>query len=619
MEPLFQTSTVDALLGSLAPSQTSSRLVLETLRTLDAIADALELVRPGSGLSDHALADTWCRPRHVTTFTAILTQTASTAIVQQQISVAARLLVKTGRDEHHRAAAARAGVLDALAARLASILVATGFVLHRPGDAERRLPKPAPPRAELDPILHALTTIISGSKHRARQLLRHADLVAVLAPSEQALLIPYAEGQSQRVSSHIDYLLPLVPLLPAKTSSTRTDGGPPAPERTSSDLTYTGDADDVDVVVRSSTRRPAEPEIKFNALDSASNNEEESPLVAWLIHRVIDDDDSTRLMPAALLAELWRLGLVSKMRDRQLAMVVVPILVGMMDELCRPRTWPRIWTPGYPPSNDPEWRRRRVERYGPAVLATLVTDSKEMQKSAVEAGAIKKLAQMLKAAHQLVTETEAAPWWTSQANASEDANSEMSPDCRLGHPGLSRRSSHQLFVRTAALQALAALAPFKDEYRKKIIEHGVTPFLLESLKPYDASALSSTKGEGSTNTQRPTVVIGNPSHVMVAACGLVRMLSRSLSILRTSLIDAGIALPLFRLLTIDDTEVQIAATAVACNLLLEFSPMRGVSFYFSFDSRSSISSRNLFQESLGNMSSRFAHLIFYRPLCRPER
>ncbi|KAI9883313.1 MAG: hypothetical protein M1823_004917 [Watsoniomyces obsoletus] len=599
LEPLFQTSTVDVLLSSLSPSQSSSRLVLETLRTLDAIADSLELVLPVSSRSDRSLADTLCPPRQMTKFTEIVTQTSSTVIVQQQISLAARLLVKTCRDERHRAAAARAGVLDALATRLAGYLVATGFVLHRPGDAERPLPKPAPARAELDPILHALTTIISGSKHRARQLLRNADLVAVLAPSEHTLSIPFAEGQSHRVSSRIDYLLPLVPVLvhvvPVKNSSIRNENDRPVPERMSSDLAAdTGDADDGDVAGRSSTRRPVESEINFNALDaggcsssnsgssssrssrssSGGSNEDESPLVAWLIHRVVDDDGSTRLMAAALLAELWRLGLVSKMRDRPLAVVVVPILVRMLDETTGKR---RSWTPGYPPSNNPDWCRRRVEQYGPAVLAMLMTDSKEMQKSAVEAGAIKKLTQMLKAAYQPVTENDSAMAWNSQpggaAAALKDANVQVPPECRMGHQGLSRTLSHKLYVRTASLQALAALATFKDEYRKKIIEHGVTPYLLESLKPYDTSMPSSADG-GSIDLRRLSSVVGNPSHVMVAACGLARMLSRALSILRTSLIDAGIALPLFRLLTNDDIEVQIAATAAVCNLLLEFSPMR---------------------------------------------
>jgi hypothetical protein len=44
--------------------------------------------------------------------------------------------------------------------------------------------------------------------------------------------------------------------------------------------------------------------------------------------------------------------------------------------------------------------------------------------------------------------------------------------------------------------------------------------------------------------------------------------------LRTNLVDAGIAIPLFRLLSDESLEVKIAATGAVCNLMLEFSPMR---------------------------------------------
>jgi hypothetical protein len=45
-------------------------------------------------------------------------------------------------------------------------------------------------------------------------------------------------------------------------------------------------------------------------------------------------------------------------------------------------------------------------------------------------------------------------------------------------------------------------------------------------------------------------------------------------LLRTSLVDAGIAKPTFELLTNSDPEVQIEATNVCANLVIEFSPMR---------------------------------------------
>jgi hypothetical protein len=120
------------------------------------------------------------------------------------------------------------------------------------------------------------------------------------------------------------------------------------------------------------------------------------------------------------------------------------------------------------------------------------------------------------------------------------------------------------------LKALAALVPFKDEYRKAICEHGVVPYIIDALKPRPSDAPADAA------MPRNTAEDGNPIPTILAACGTARMLTRSVSVLRTSLIDAGVAKPLFALLRHSDLEVQIAATAAICNLALDFSPMKEV-------------------------------------------
>ncbi|KAG9806134.1 ARM repeat-containing protein, partial [Aureobasidium melanogenum] len=122
---------------------------------------------------------------------------------------------------------------------------------------------------------------------------------------------------------------------------------------------------------------------------------------------------------------------------------------------------------------------------------------------------------------------------------------------------------HAMRCRAGALEALAAIAEKEDVNRKAVIDSGIISNLIDSLVPvsvFDSSILPSKSG--------------NTVPVLLAACHAATALSRSVSLLRTALIDAGITKPVYNLLTFPDLEVQIAATNVTCNLVLEFSPMR---------------------------------------------
>jgi armadillo repeat-containing protein 8 len=143
---------------------------------------------------------------------------------------------------------------------------------------------------------------------------------------------------------------------------------------------------------------------------------------------------------------------------------------------------------------------------------------------------------------------------------------------RLGKPSQPFLAGHKMRLREGVLKALAALSPSKDDYRKKICEQGVVPYIIDSLKP---TVNFPTNYEQPPKT--PMYMTGNPTPTLLAACEAARALTRSVSILRTSLIDAGVAPPLFALLKYPDVDVQIAATAVICNLALDFSPMKEVS------------------------------------------
>lgn len=103
--------------------------------------------------------------------------------------------------------------------------------------------------------------------------------------------------------------------------------------------------------------------------------------------------------------------------------------------------------------------------------------------------------------------------------------------------------------RKAALLALAAIASFKEECRRLVIEAKVLPLIVQAME---------AEGEA----------------VRAAACQATRSLSRSVKNLRTTLVDAGMCTPLMRLLEDPSMTVQKTACAALCNLVLDFSPMK---------------------------------------------
>ncbi len=275
-------------------------------------------------------------------------------------------------------------------------------------------------------------------------------------------------------------------------------------------------------------------------------------------------------MAVWLLTMLYRSDLTDKRRESSLALLLVPLLVRMLSKDLRSEEDTLLSGNGVSTVQSSTWA---IKEQAPKVLAMLVMDSAELQKAAVDADAIKKLSQLLKESYDPLPKlSQSSMWRPDGAESNSVQGRENTNTSRLGARGLSPQASYVIKMREGVLMALAAIAPFKDDYRKAMIDNGVVPFIIESLKPYDASPTLASKSTESSNMAH-----GNPVTVLLAACSAARALSRSVSILRTSLIDAGIAVPLFALLNHPEMEVQIAATAVVCNLVLEFSPMRDVS------------------------------------------
>ncbi len=556
-----------SLLSGLRQGEYPPRIVLATLQSLNSIADASVWESDWTSYGTN-IWNILYEKGHVRSLVQILSQSSSSVVVQQQHSLAADLISKTCSEEKHQILLANIGVLEVLATRLASFVVAEGFVIPAGPRSNEDLPPPAPKTAKPGPIIRAIGTIIANSKARTSQFVLSPAITSIF-PKTSAFGVsdnpqkPTWNNYStappplrNAFLSPMGYFLPQIPSPHHKGSSSQPSAYPPL-----------GGSN-------SSGRQNTAPNVSHRRQDQTinesltSNDEIESPLLAWLIYRL--RAISSRRMVAWLVTLLYKAGHFGRQRDTTVALLVVPILVGQLQEdFLNTREPAKLSSSAFA-------REPRAS----SILAELVMDSPELQKAAVDAHAIKRLSQILKKSFDPVPAQPASALWVPKA--ASDSLSGSTKATYLGLPGPSQLAINILQSRRGALKALAAIAPFKDEYRKAIIGAGVISFIIESLKPFpdDLKSIADEVGNGHTKTpslsKGSILPEGNPPSIILAACAAARALSRSVSILRTSLIDAGVAKPLFALLSSPDTKIKVAATAVVCNLVLEFSPMREV-------------------------------------------
>ncbi|KAL3477950.1 armadillo-type protein [Aspergillus californicus] len=561
LSPVLSSNILPILLSTLSSPGCPSSFILPILRILNSIADRLPLQSQQQWPKDTRLADLLFSAEHVGCLARIIGQVYSTHTRVAAIELAAGLVGKLCTEESHKAILADCGVLDALAVKTASFIVAQGFVFpgaeHHLGDPGTlgSIPSPAPKGAKLAPILRAVTVIIEHSKWRAEHFLSSPGIVTVF-PRQIPEFSPsdikkapwgstYLSGSA--VPRHLggtplEYLLPAVPLSQLKPSAS-TNNFPPLGQQ------------------GSHRRHSHSFPTAFSSFDTPAPEEDENPVIPWLLYIVRSESGMARLMAARFVTVLFRLNFTKKHRVSMLCYLLVPNLIRMLDK-------------NYDASNDDGVQygglisaTQRIKEEAPSVLATLVIDDPELQRHAVEGDAIKRLSQLLKETYNPAYETTRSMWHADCEESLDDSDTQ-SEACRLGPSGYSPLHCHIMRYRENILKALAALVPFKDEYRKALCENGVVPYIIDSLKPCSADL------PAQPSNPRNTATDGNPTPTLLAACGAARMLTRSVSVLRTSLIDAGVSTPLFVLIRHPDIEVQIAATSVICNLALDFSPMK---------------------------------------------
>jgi hypothetical protein len=525
----------------LSPKDNHPKLVLAVLRTLNTIADSVLLEGVWSESSEADILRPLYEEGGLEHIAEILDQESPDTIIQQHISYAAGLVIKSCRTELRRKTTVRADVLDTLAKRLASFIVAktpTHFVRGRSSLSDIA---PATKTSRLGPILQAIATIISGSKTRANQFVASNSLVAALSAWTE-----YTNSSLTHETGASDSSLPPIA---RENGTTRMNNFPPFNETATTGKQR---------LPRTSPQRRRD-EITFGL--TSVFDDEKIPLAHWLAHVAKEEIGYTKLTIAWLLALLYRSGLGKKRLERILSMSIIPVVVEMLsggDVLARVRSPPYDSSALFQPA-------QVVMELAPYVLALLVNDNEELQMAAAKAGAIKQLSQLLKRSYDPLPSRTLVSYWSPDPDASRRAK-----EC-LGESGMSPSAYHVLSMRQSILSALAAMATFTDIYRKEIIDHGVTHYVVDSLNPKPKS------DRGDASDQGPCAeILTNPTSVLLAACEAATALSRSVSTLRTSLVDAGLAEPLFNLLRHHDTQVKIAATGAVVNIVLEFSPMRQV-------------------------------------------
>ena len=244
-------------------------------------------------------------------------------------------------------------------------------------------------------------------------------------------------------------------------------------------------------------------------------------VMAIFIDLVKDKRASTRLSAIACITHLSRTSSIPREHQQSIVLIVLPTLI-------------RLFSDSSPINSSLGTNLSTISERAMALFATLVSESQELQSAAMEGSAITKLAEIAS------TILSADPGADSKAVKIDPEQSSSTSVASTGDK-----------LRESCLLAISGCCSLKEECRKQVIDSKLLPYIIAAL---------SNKTIG----------------IRAAACRCTRSLSRSVKNLRTTLMDAGIANPLFDLLYDASIDVQTTASATICNIVLDFSPMKAV-------------------------------------------
>lgn len=533
------------------------------------MVDAVAQQKPwwdSSATSSHLVNDQLYTKPVIDSLAEVLSQSTRSRLVYQQISLTTQLILKTCRQPDQRKILMEAGVLDLLTEKMVAIAAlddpspeSEPRFLHSHGSN-------TPPALHLSDMLEAIAAIIKDSHYNSARFLYSQSVQNLFGwpkGGNASGSDPYSHSTQQATW---DTLIPRLQTLQSK-SDPYTRSWPALGSYSSTSN---------EGFARLPSMEPVQQPVSRNVI----TDESETPLFTWLMFVARRGQGRERLAACYLLAllkkfgERWSLNDPSKnTRERHFSYLVIPLVVKMIEDSNPTCEFAKKMNAAGP--SEKEDIRFILER-SPLVLAELVAGNKALQNAAVDARVLQVLVQILKKSFDPITSS-SKPLWQPKSSAPAVKDPMIDPaSSTLGQAGISADVLHAFRYRESTLLALAAIADSQDGLRKLIIEMGAATHIIESLVPYRSVANEASSSSPSNSIT--TVKDGSPEPVLVAACKVSRSLSRSVSVLRTSLIDHGIARPCFDLLTHPSVNVQIAATEVITNLVLEVSPMRTVSF-----------------------------------------
>lgn len=588
LPPLAASMALPAILNNISPTSTPTQIIVTALKALTSLADAALLASPSCTLNLEVIADHVFVPRHVESFGLILASASAPGLSLPsftQNSLAIGIIGRLCREERHQQALAAGGILDLLATQLASIVVRDGFVVPGAEDFARKhelsaaFPAAATTSAKIGPILEAISAIIGDSKYRATRLVNSPSILAVF-PSIEAKNFPplgFAKGNDLESGgvelfrpkwlTAMEYLLPAVVIPQARSGTSTPYSHTDSTETKSSRKAKTRSH-------RPSRDNPARFHVP--GLDgSYPASDIESPIIPWLVYLVRSLDEEGRIMALSVLTSLFRAGLcMTVARETTLALLVVPILINTIERNDKEASdGQELEDVG----DAKALTKHSVLERAPVILARLITDNESLQKAAFDCDAVKILTRLLKNTYRPLPSTRSQYW---SANPDDGMQvEEESPMYRPGDPGIHPVMAHRIRTREAALKAIGAIAAYKEEYRKALVLEDFVSCVVESLtefpgKPRQPKDRKDKNGADAVRTSPHPEYGTNPISVIVAACFVTRMLSRSVHTSRTALVDYGVAEPILNAMKHPDISLQIASTATVANLVVTVSPSK---------------------------------------------